>query len=86
MRLRLGAATGFGIGYYLGAKAGKERYVQLNRMLKKVRRSEQVDLAADKAKAVIDLTVERAKDMVDSRFKNGRVDQIDLLGEELSKS
>ncbi len=65
MRMRLGAAIGFSAGYYFGAKAGRERYVELDRMLKKVRRSDTVDTATDKAKAVVDLTVERAKDAID---------------------
>lgn len=32
MRGRLGLLIGFGAGYVLGAKAGKERYEQLNRL------------------------------------------------------
>lgn len=32
MRLRLGLAVGFGVGYYLGARAGRERYEQLRRL------------------------------------------------------
>ena len=29
MKLRLGLLVGFGVGYYLGARAGRERYEQL---------------------------------------------------------
>jgi len=29
MRFRLGLVLGFGLGYYLGARAGRERYEQL---------------------------------------------------------
>jgi len=29
MRFRLGLVLGFGFGYYLGARAGRERYEQL---------------------------------------------------------
>jgi hypothetical protein len=57
--------AGFGAGYYLGAKAGRERYEQLNTWIGKVRRSDAYEEATDKAKAVIDLGVERAKDLVD---------------------
>lgn len=39
MRFRLGALIGFGAGYYLGAKAGRERYEQINRWLDEVRES-----------------------------------------------
>jgi hypothetical protein len=78
MRLRVGLVVGFGAGYYLGTMAGRERYEQINRMIKKVKRSEAYDVATDKAKAVVDLGVERAKDLVDSKLGhdegNGAVD------------
>ena len=64
MRFRLGLLVGFGLGYYFGAKAGRERYVQLNSMIRKVKRSDAYDAASEKAKAVVDLGVERAKDFV----------------------
>ncbi len=48
---------GLGVGYYFGAKAGHARYVQLRAWLH--------GPAADKAKAVIDLGMERARDLVD---------------------
>jgi hypothetical protein len=56
--------VGFGAGYYLGAKAGRERYQQLNAMIGKVKRSDAYEEATDKARAVVDLSVERAKDFV----------------------
>ncbi len=37
MKFRYGLAIGLGIGYYLGAKAGQERYEQIERILDKVR-------------------------------------------------
>ena len=64
MKFKLGIIIGFCSGYYLGARAGRARYEQLNRFIGKVRRSEAVDIATDKAKAVVDLSVERAKDFV----------------------
>ena len=57
MRFKAGVVVGFGIGYYLGAKAGRQRYVQLHDWIH--------GAAAEKAKAVIDLGVERARDLVD---------------------
>ena len=33
MRFRLGLVLGLGLGYYLGARAGRERYDQLRRWL-----------------------------------------------------
>lgn len=57
--------VGFGAGYYLGAKAGRERYVQLNAKIRKLKRSDVYETATDKAKAVVDLGTERAKDFVE---------------------
>ena len=52
MRFRFGVVIGFAVGYYLGAKAGRTRYLQLREWL-------------DKAKPVVDLGMERARDLVD---------------------
>jgi hypothetical protein len=71
MRFRLGLVLGFGAGYYLGAKAGRERYEQLNRTLRRLQRSKTLDTATEKAKAVVDLGVERARDVVDRKLGNG---------------
>ena len=65
MKFRLGMVTGFGLGYYLGAKAGRERYIQINSLLRRARRSEAYETATEKAHAVVDLGVERAKDFVE---------------------
>ena len=68
MRFRLGMAVGFAAGYYLGTQAGRERYEEINRMVRKIKRSEAFDTATDKAKAVVDLGVERAKDAIDDKI------------------
>ena len=70
MRFRLGFIVGFGTGYYLGTAAGRERYEQINRMVRKAKTSESFEVATEKAKAVVDLGVERARDLVD-RDGNG---------------
>ena len=57
MRFKAGLVIGFGAGYYFGAKAGRTRYLQLRDWLH--------GPAADKARAMIDLGVERARDLVD---------------------
>jgi hypothetical protein len=64
MRFRLGLTIGFGAGYYLGSMAGRERYEQINRLARKVKRSDAFETATEKTKAVVDLGVERAKDAV----------------------
>ena len=69
-KFRAGAVIGFAAGYYLGARAGRERYKQLNRLLRRARRSETIDHAATavgRARAVIDLTRERVVDLTDHK-------------------
>jgi hypothetical protein len=68
MRFRLGLVIGFGAGYYLGTAAGRERYEEINRALRKLKRSEAYETASDKAKAVVDLGKERAKDVVEEKI------------------
>jgi hypothetical protein len=68
MRFRAGLVIGFATGFYVGTMAGRERYEQINRTLRRAKRSEAFDVAADKAKAVVDLGVERARDMVETKF------------------
>lgn len=36
-RFRLGVGLGFAVGYYLGTRAGRERYTQLNRAIDRLR-------------------------------------------------
>jgi hypothetical protein len=71
MRFRLGVVTGFATGYYLGARAGRQRYEQINRSLSKLRGSESFEAAAEKARAVVDEGVEKARSIVDSRTSGG---------------
>jgi hypothetical protein len=71
MRMKIAFVAGFGAGYYLGAMAGRERYEQINRLAAKVKRSDAFEAAQDKAKAAVDLGVERARDAVESTVGNG---------------
>lgn len=77
MRFKLGLAIGLAVGYYFGAKAGRTRYLQLREWIDKAKDSGVLETAADKAKAVVDLGVERARDLVDRGDENGPV-TIDL--------
>ena len=65
MRFKLGLIIGLSVGYYFGAKAGRARYEQLRKWLQQAKESEILETATDKAKAVVDLGVERARDLVD---------------------
>lgn len=55
MRFKLGLITGFGAGYYMGAKAGRTRYEQMKRWLGQVKESEIAHDAVDKMKDAVDI-------------------------------
>ena len=74
MRFRFGLVVGLAAGYYLGAMAGRERYEQINRWARRARRSETFDAAAEKARAVVDLGVERARDAVEGKISGDTVE------------
>ncbi len=71
MRFRLGMVTGFAGGYYLGTKAGRQRYDQINRAVSKLRRSGTLEEVADKARTVVQDGVEKARTMADARGGDG---------------
>lgn len=68
MRIRLGLSIGFVVGYYLGSMAGRERYEQLNRVIGRVKRSDTVDAATDKAKAAASDGYQKAKETVSDKL------------------
>lgn len=72
MRFRLGCASGFAAGYYLGAKAGRQRYDQMNRTLRKLRRSPTFEAATEKAKTVVEDSVDKAKTVFENKVGDGR--------------
>ena len=53
-RLRIGLVIGFGVGYYLGTKAGRERYEQLRAVIARTPLS--------KVQAAYELGLERIRD------------------------
>ena len=64
--------TGFAAGYYMGARAGRQRYDQINRQLARLKRSEAFEQAVDQAKAVVEEGVEKARSVVEARTGNGQ--------------
>jgi hypothetical protein len=62
MRIKLGFLIGFGAGYVLGAKAGHERYEQLQRLWDNLVSSPEVRQASDKAKGAVGTGYQQAKD------------------------
>jgi hypothetical protein len=70
MGFRTGLVVGFAAGFYVGSWAGRERHEQINKALQRVGQSDAFDAATGKAKAVVDLGKERAKDVFEA--KRGR--------------
>jgi hypothetical protein len=66
MGFKTGVVIGLGVGYYLGTKASNERAAQIERFVQRARSSELADAAVDKAKAVVELGIERARDAISS--------------------
>jgi hypothetical protein len=54
MKLRTGLVVGFAVGYYFGAKAGRERYEQLRRLIDRA--------PVSKVRAAVDLGRERLRE------------------------
>lgn len=71
MRFRTGAVIGFGVGYYYGAKAGRERYRELEAYLERVRGNETYQQTRDKVLAVADKGAARARQVVEERLPGG---------------
>jgi hypothetical protein len=71
MGFKVGAVTGFAAGYYLGARAGRQRYDQINRQLSRLKRSEAFEQATERAKTVVEEGVDKARTLVDTRSGNG---------------
>ncbi|MDQ2825836.1 MAG: hypothetical protein M3Y04_02530 [Actinomycetota bacterium] len=71
MRFRLGMITGFAAGYYMGTKAGRQRYDQINRGLTRLRRSDTFETATDRAKTLVEDGVDKARALVDARAGAG---------------
>jgi hypothetical protein len=57
MKFRIGLIIGFGVGYYLGARAGRARYEQMRRRLERLRDSR----LFERMQAAVELSVERLK-------------------------
>ena len=59
-------------GYYLGAKAGRQRYDQINRTIAKVKRSEAYEEVTEMAKAKVEEAAEKAKSAVEEGVEKAR--------------
>jgi hypothetical protein len=65
-RMRLGyrvpLVAGFGLGYYFGSRAGRERYEQIQRWLRNARKSGPVE----KAQAAVEPVVKRIRQQTEA--------------------
>ncbi len=64
MKMRTGLVAGAAIGYYFGSKAGRQRYDQLAKLTKQARKAGSITARVGKAKAIAELSVERARDVI----------------------
>jgi len=64
MRFRAGLVVGFAVGYYLGARAGRERYEQIEQWFDKVRGTD---------------TYREISDKIEQLYEEGRLGRDDLL-------
>jgi len=62
MRFRVGLLAGLAVGYYLGTKAGRERYEQIRGWIDEARQSRPVE----KAQAAVELGLERVRQQSES--------------------
>jgi hypothetical protein len=70
-RFSFGLGVGFAAGYYLGSRAGRQRYEQINRAVARARRSRPVQ----KLRAGIDLGRERWRTRGDGAVQLVLVDE-----------
>jgi hypothetical protein len=89
VKLRIGTVVAFAIGYTLGARAGRERYLQIARLAERVGQSTPVaatvGAVGDKARAVAVLGVERTRDAIGIRLGLRDGDEAaDVLAQDLA--
>jgi len=71
MRFKLGLVVGAGVGYFVATRGGRERVEQIERAISRVRTSEGFGTAVGKARAAVDLGVERARRGLDDQLVRG---------------
>ncbi len=64
MRLKMGFVMGFGAGYVLGARAGRERYEQIKRWWQQIAGSPSFQRAVDRTKGVAEESARRGLSLV----------------------
>lgn len=64
MRFRTGVLVGLAVGYYYGSKAGRERYLQIDAYLERVRTSPAYRDLMTRAATMADRGLEQTTDLV----------------------
>src|SRR4051812_29243932 len=64
VRFKTGLLVGLAVGYYYGAKAGRERYLQIDHYLEQVRASDAFQAVRGQFADVLDDTIGRARQVV----------------------
>lgn len=62
--MKLRTALVFGIGYLLGAKAGRDRYEQLRRLYRRTTSNERVRQVIDQGKELVETGTDQAREIV----------------------
>lgn len=78
--MKLRTAIVFGIGYLLGARAGRDRYEQLRRTYRRAASNENVRKVIDQGKEIVDTGTAQIRDKAADQLKSaGKVirDQVD---------
>ena len=68
--MKLRTAIVFGIGYLLGAKAGRDRYEQLRRLYRRTTSNERVRQVIDQGKEIVDSSTTQVRDLAADQLRN----------------
>ena len=68
--MKLRTAIAFGVGYVLGARAGRERYEQIRLALGRVTSNEQVRQVIDQGKGIVDSGTNQVRDLAADQLRN----------------
>ena len=79
MGFKLGAVVGFGVGYYLGAKAGRPRYEQMRQFGENLRQTDAYESATGKVKDMASESVAVAR----ARLGSSDADDVTMPGNPL---
>ena len=83
MKFRNGLLIGLGVGYYFGARAGRERYAQIERVLDRVRTAPQYIDARGKVADLYADGRERTLSLIDERTGGAASSLLDIRGDDL---